>query len=186
MPISCLCGRVHQESRGTKIYVGNLPFDATQDDVAGLFEKYGELTDCYLPTNAETGEPRGFAFITLANDEVAEQAIADLNGMEMGGRQIAVSLPLPQGVKRKRTSRQKLYVGNLSFYTVPDTLRDLFSEFGEVHDCYMPEDPERGGSRGFGFVTMDKEAAQAAIDATDGCELDGRIIRVNAAQAKGS
>jgi RNA recognition motif-containing protein len=84
------------------------------------------------------------------------------------------------------SARQKLYIGNLSFYTVPETLRELFEEFGEVHDCYMPEDPETGGSRGFGFVTLDKEAAEAAIRATDGCELDDRIIRVNAAQPKGS
>jgi RNA recognition motif-containing protein len=82
-------------------------------------------------------------------------------------------------------SRQKLYVGNLSFYTVPDTLRELFEEFGTVYDCYMPEDPSTGGSRGFGFVTMDKEAAEAAVAETDGCELDGRIIRVNEAQPKG-
>lgn len=83
-------------------------------------------------------------------------------------------------------ARQKLYIGNLSFYTVPDTLHELFEEFGDVHDCYMPEDPETGGSRGFGFVTIDKEDAEAAIRATDGCELDGRIIRVNEAQPKGS
>ena len=62
----------------------------------------------------------------------------------------------------------------------------LFEEFGEVYDCYLPEDPETGGSRGFGFVTLDKDAAEAAIRATNGCELDGRIIRVNAAQPKGS
>lgn len=69
---------------------------------------------------------------------------------------------------------------------MPDTLRELFEEFGEVHDCYMPEDPETGGSRGFGFVTLDKEVSEAAIDATNGCELDGRIIRVNEAQPKGA
>ena len=83
------------------------------------------------------------------------------------------------------TARQKLYIGNLSFYTVADTLRELFEEFGTVHDCYMPEDPDTGGSRGFGFVTLDKDVSQAAIDGTDGCELDGRIIRVNEAQPKG-
>lgn len=84
------------------------------------------------------------------------------------------------------TARQKLYIGNLSFYTVPDTLHELFEEFGEVHDCYLPEDPETGGSRGFGFVTLDKDAADAAIKATNGLELDGRMIRVNAAQPKGA
>ncbi|CAB9522689.1 29 kDa ribonucleoprotein A, chloroplastic [Seminavis robusta] len=168
-----------------KLYVGNLPFESSQEDISELFSKYGKVTDCYLPMNPETGAPRGFAFVTV-DKEVAQQAIEELNGIEYNERTLVVSEPLPQGAKKARNQRQKLYIGNLSFYTVPETLGDLFSEFGEVYDCYMPEDPERGGSRGFGFVTMDKEAAEAAIDATDGCELDGRIIRVNAAQPKGN
>lgn len=65
-------------------------------------------------------------------------------------------------------------------------MAELFEEFGTVHDCYLPEDPSTGSSRGFGFVTMDAENAQAAINETDGCELDGRIIRVNEAQPRGS
>jgi RNA recognition motif-containing protein len=83
-----------------------------------------------------------------------------------------------------RPSRQKLYVGNLSFYTTEETLSEVFSEFGEVFDCYIPEDPDRGSSRGFGFITMDAGAGTEAIEALDGCELDGRIIAVNEAQAK--
>lgn len=84
-----------------------------------------------------------------------------------------------------QSQRTKLYVGNLSFYTTLDTIEDLFSEYGTVYDCYMPEDRETGGSRGFAFVTMDNEGAATAIDETDGYELDGRIIRVNEAQPKG-
>lgn len=61
---------------------------------------------------------------------------------------------------------------------------DVFSEFGKVHDAYIPQDNERGGSRGFGFVTMDADAALNAIDGLDGCEIDERIIAVNEAQMK--
>lgn len=53
-----------------------------------------------------------------------------------------------------------------------------------MHDCYIPQDVERGTSRGFGFVTMDEDAANEAVEALNGCELDGRIIAVNEAQAK--
>jgi len=55
-----------------------------------------------------------------------------------------------------------------------------------VHDCYMPMDSETGGSRGFGFVTLDDDSVQAAIKGVDGCELDGRELRVNEAQPKGT
>ena len=72
------------------------------------------------------------------------------------------------------SQRTKLYVGNLSFYTTLDTVEEFFAQYGEVHDAYLPEDNETGGSRGFAFVTMDNEGAQTAIEETDGYELDGR------------
>lgn len=176
-----------QNFKREKLYVGNLPFEVTKEDLIGVFEKYGSVWDCYLPMYQETGEPRGFAFVTL-DEENAEKAIEELNGMELHGRPLVVNKPLAPGEKparRQRTPRQKLYIGNLSFYTVADTLKEVFEEFGEVYDCYLPEDPESGGSRGFGFITLDKDAAQDAIRATDGMELDGRTIRVNEAQGKG-
>jgi RNA recognition motif-containing protein len=79
----------------------------------------------------------------------------------------------------------KIYVGNLSFYTIAETLIEAFSEFGTVHDCYLPEDSATGATRGFGFVTMDREAALQAVAELDGCEIDGRKVRVNQAQPKG-
>jgi RNA recognition motif-containing protein len=66
----------------------------------------------------------------------------------------------------------KLYVGNLSWGTEESALRELFGEYGQ--------------HRGFAFVTMDPADAQRAADETDGYELDGRILRVNESQPKGS
>ena len=65
-------------------------------------------------------------------------------------------------------------------------LRDLFEKYGTVVDCFLPVDRETGQHRGFGFVTMDPDDALRAADETDGYELDGRILRVNEAQPKGS
>lgn len=76
----------------------------------------------------------------------------------------------------------KLYVGNLSFQTTRDTLQGVFEEFGDVYDCYIPEDPDSGRPRGFAFVTMDKDNGMDAIEELDGLELEGRFIRVNEAQ----
>jgi RNA recognition motif-containing protein len=83
-----------------------------------------------------------------------------------------------------RQERVKLFVGNLSFFTTSETLIEVFEEFGSVYDCYIPMDTANGNSRGFGFVTMYKDAAQPAIDALDGCELDGRPITVNEAKPR--
>lgn len=170
-----------------KLYLGNLPFDITRDDISNFFAPYGDLQDIFIPMNAETGQGRGFAFLTM-KEEDADRAIREANGVGFHGRQIVVSEPLPAGERPQRPARDdrvKLYIGNLSFYTVRDTLQEIFEEFGTVIDCYMPEDPETGGTRGFGFVTMSKEAADRAVAEIDGCEVDGRMIRVNIAQPKG-
>jgi RNA recognition motif-containing protein len=177
-----------------KIYVGNIPFEATKEDLEKLCEPYGPVSEVFLPRNGQTGTGRGFAFVTM-KEEDAMKVIDETNGMEYAGRKLVVSLPLPPGEKPPRPAarsgerrsierRVKLYVGNLSFYTVPETLEEVFSEFGTVFDCYLPEDPDTGGTRGFGFVTMSKESAMRAVEELDGCEVDGRQIRVNEAQPK--
>jgi cold-inducible RNA-binding protein len=79
----------------------------------------------------------------------------------------------------------KIYVGNLSFTTTEDRLRQKFASFGEVSEVAIPTDRDSGRARGFGFVTMpNAEEAKAAMDALNGTELDGRPIKVNEAQPR--
>jgi RNA recognition motif-containing protein len=81
----------------------------------------------------------------------------------------------------------RLYVGNLSFNTSAETLRECFSEVGEVTDVHIVSDRETGRSRGFGFVTMSTaEQATTAIAQMDGATLDGRALRVNEAEERSS
>jgi len=80
---------------------------------------------------------------------------------------------------------KKIYVGNLSFSTTEDSLSDSFAQYGEVLSSVIVTDRYTGRSRGFGFVEMqDDNAADAAISALDGQELDGRNLRVNVANSK--
>ena len=80
---------------------------------------------------------------------------------------------------------KKLFVGSLSWNTNDEGLRNAFSAHGEVSDAVVISDRDTGRSRGFGFVTFeDDEAADKAIAALNGTELDGRTIRVDVAQAK--
>ena len=79
----------------------------------------------------------------------------------------------------------KLYVGNLSFETTENDLRDLFSDHGKVTDVAIISDRETGRSRGFGFVTfMDATGANAAVAALNGKEVSGRALTVNEARAR--
>ncbi|WP_428561645.1 MAG: RNA recognition motif domain-containing protein [Solidesulfovibrio sp. DCME] len=79
---------------------------------------------------------------------------------------------------------KKLYVGNLSFSSTEDDVRDHFASYGEVISVNLITDRETGRLRGFGFVEMDDEGANAAIQALDGKELGGRTLKVNEAQDK--
>jgi len=80
----------------------------------------------------------------------------------------------------------RLYVGNLSFKTTEDSLRQMFARDGrQVVDCKIISDRETGRSRGFGFVEMaNDDDANKAIAALDGVEVDGRALRVNLAREK--
>ena len=79
----------------------------------------------------------------------------------------------------------RLYVGNLSYNTNADAVREAFTEFGAVEDVYMVTDRDTGRPRGFAFVTMGTgEEAQKAIEGMDGKMLDGRPLRVSEADQK--
>eukprot|EP00584_Thalassiosira_punctigera_P011030 CAMPEP_0172526122 /NCGR_PEP_ID=MMETSP1067-20121228/1109_1 /TAXON_ID=265564 ORGANISM="Thalassiosira punctigera, Strain Tpunct2005C2" /NCGR_SAMPLE_ID=MMETSP1067 /ASSEMBLY_ACC=CAM_ASM_000444 /LENGTH=390 /DNA_ID=CAMNT_0013309565 /DNA_START=144 /DNA_END=1316 /DNA_ORIENTATION=+ len=172
-----------KRNTGSKIYVGNLNFDTTMEDLTAAFAVYGEVKDCFIPTDYD-GNTRGFGFIQM-DEEDALKAIEEMNGTELDGRTLNVNKSLPKGTKA--TPKQvKLYVGNLSWGTEEEALRELYEEYGKVVDCYIPTDRETGQHRGFAFVTMEPDDALRAADETDGYELDGRILRVNEAQPKGS
>ena len=74
----------------SKIYVGNLPFSASESDLRELFGQYGTVESVTLPTDRETGRPRGFGFVEMARADAA-RAIQNLNGKSMGGRPLRVN-----------------------------------------------------------------------------------------------
>ena len=78
------------------IYVGNLPFSATEAEIEELFAQFGAVSRVNLPSDRETGRPRGFGFVEMANDAEGEAAIAGLNGQMMGGRALRVNEAQPR------------------------------------------------------------------------------------------
>jgi len=81
----------------------------------------------------------------------------------------------------------RLYVGNLSFNSSEQTLREAFASHGDVTDAHVVSDRMTGQSRGFGFVTMGSASeAAAAMQAMNGADLDGRALKVNEAEERSS
>ncbi len=87
---------------GKKIYVGNISFKAKEDDVKGLFSKFGEFESVNMITDAHTGKPRGFGFVEMASDEDAKKAIASLNGTQFMERTLSVAEAKPQEPRERR------------------------------------------------------------------------------------
>jgi RNA recognition motif-containing protein len=78
------------------IFVGNLPFRAEQEDVAELFAPFGEVTNCFLPLERDTGRKRGFAFVELADEDSESRAIDALQGAELMGRPLRINKAEPR------------------------------------------------------------------------------------------
>jgi RNA recognition motif-containing protein len=86
------------------IYVGNLPFSASEDEVREAFGAYGEVTSVALIKDKVTGKPRGFGFVEMPNSAEAEQAINELNGKDFKGRNLVVNPARPREDRGDRRS----------------------------------------------------------------------------------
>ncbi|HEX2768287.1 MAG TPA: RNA-binding protein [Geobacteraceae bacterium] len=85
-----------------RLYIGNIPFKATEENVRGLLAEIGEVVSINLVTDARTGKPKGFAFVVMASDGEAQKAIASLNGTLFLGRPLSVSEANTQKPRERR------------------------------------------------------------------------------------
>ena len=87
---------LEQENLVKRIYIGNLAFGATEDDVRTAFEMHGAVASVQIITDRETGQSRGFGFIEMDDDAAAEQAVAAVNGADIAGRNVIVNEARPR------------------------------------------------------------------------------------------
>ena len=88
-----------------KVFVGNLSFDVTREELIDAFSAAGKVVDAKVPTDRETGRPRGFAFVEFADDDAAQKSISLMNGKDLKGRPLRVNEaenrpPRPPGARR--------------------------------------------------------------------------------------
>ncbi len=80
----------------TKLYVGNLDFNVTENDLTDAFAAFGTVVEANLVVDRFTGQPRGFAFVTMSSPEEAQKAIDGMNGKVLGGRALNVNIARPR------------------------------------------------------------------------------------------
>ncbi|HEY9604482.1 MAG TPA: RNA-binding protein [Chroococcales cyanobacterium] len=87
------------------IYIGNLSYQATEEDLSSVFSEYGTVKRVVLPTDRETGRMRGFAFVEMTDDAHEDAAISELDGAEWMGRQLRVNKARPREENRSGARR---------------------------------------------------------------------------------
>jgi cold-inducible RNA-binding protein len=80
-----------RNNMGNRLYVGNLSFQASSESIRAAFSAFGEVSDIHIPSDRETGQSRGFAFVTMGNAHEAAKAIAEMNGALLDGRALRVN-----------------------------------------------------------------------------------------------
>ena len=127
---------------GNRLFVGNLPFSATEEQVRALCAEDGRVvTSAKIVTDRETGQSRGFAFVDLETDEMAKAAIAALNGRDLGGRPLKVNEAQEKPGGGRPFGAPKFGTGGLR-----DSGPKGFGSRGPQHD--VKRGSQRGGGRG--------------------------------------
>ncbi|MEW6585640.1 MAG: RNA-binding protein [Nitrospirota bacterium] len=94
-----------------KMYVGNIPYDATEEDLRELFSEYGEIESVKIIQDQFTNRSKGFGFVEMVNEEDAKKAIATLNGKDFKGKSLAVAEAKPQQRRQGFNKRSSGYGG---------------------------------------------------------------------------
>jgi len=91
------------------LYVGNLAFSVTEDDLRGMFEAHGAVERASVTSDRATGRSRGFGFVEMADEKAANAAIEALNEVEVQGRKLMVNIARPKGERTERRSYNDRY-----------------------------------------------------------------------------
>ncbi len=177
----------NERPKGAKLFIGGLPRSIDTERLKELFSKHGEIIDAIVMTDKETGNSRGFGFVTFTGKASAKSAIGELHKFKLDGRSITVKDADDNSSKGRdrRPSGKKIFVGGLPWNVNEKELEKLFSKHCKVIDVNIPLNKETGKSRGFGFVTASEDTADKAIKALDGSEINGRKIGVRESENKG-
>ncbi|XP_022721774.1 LOW QUALITY PROTEIN: flowering time control protein FCA-like [Durio zibethinus] len=153
-----------------KLFVGSVPWTATEEDIRYLFEEHGNVIEVALIKDKKTGQPQGCCFIKYATLEEADRAIRALHNQHtLPGGVGPIQVRYADGERECLGAVEyKLFVGSLNKQATELDVQEVFSRFGRVEDVYLMLD-ELKQSRGCGFVKYsDREMALAAIDALNG------------------
>ncbi|XP_039629846.1 heterogeneous nuclear ribonucleoprotein A/B-like [Polypterus senegalus] len=167
------------EEDAGKMFVGGLSWDTSKKDLKDYFSKFGEVTDCTIKMDPNTGRSRGFGFI-LFKDAASVDKVLEQKEHRLDGRQIDPK----KAMAMKKDPVKKIFVGGLNPETTEEKIREYFGTFGEIESIELPMDPKSNKRRGFVFITFKDETPVKKILEKKYHNVSGSKCEIKIAQPK--
>nr|WPK95957.1 heterogeneous nuclear ribonucleoprotein at 98DE [Mesovelia mulsanti] len=175
------------EDEQGKLFVGGLSWETTQDSLQRYFSRYGEVIDCVVMKNPETGRSRGFGFVTFSEPDNVSLVLQ--NGPHnLDGRTIDPKPCNPRTLQKpkRNSSYPKVFLGGLPSNVTETDLRTYFARFGKVMEVVIMYDQEKKKSRGFGFLSFEEEDSVERCVAEHFVNLSGKQVEIKKAEPRDS
>ncbi|XP_054710427.1 DAZ-associated protein 1-like isoform X1 [Uloborus diversus] len=170
-----------------KLFVGGLSWETTKENLQSYFSRFGEIVDCVVMKNNETGRSRGFGFVTF-KDPNCVNAVLQAKPHDLNGRTIDAKECTPRSMQKrggnKTPSQSKIFLGGLPRDITESDIRNAMSKFGEVSQVIIMMDSETKKCRGFGFLSFESEDSTDQVCALHYVSINGKQIECKRAQAR--
>lgn len=174
---------MEEDERG-KLFVGGLSWETTQENLQRYFSRYGEIVDCVVMKNNETGRSRGFGFVTFADPTIINMVLQ--NGPHtLDGRTIDPKPCNPRTLQKPRKGGgYKIFLGGLPSNVTETDLRTFFGRYGKVTEVVIMYDQEKKKSRGFGFLSFEDEGSVDCVTNERYINLNGKQVEIKKAEPR--
>ena len=175
----------HDDQEEGKLFVGGLSWETNQESLLRYFSRFGEVIDCVVMKNAETGRSRGFGFVTFSDplniDSVIQSCPHNLDGRTIDPKPCN---PRSMQKPKKNVNWPKVFLGGLPSSITETDLRNYFNRYGRVTEVVIMYDQEKKKARGFGFLSFESDAAVDAAVSEHYVNIQNKQVEIKRAEPR--